>query len=245
MKEKIQKCHRRRFTYRNLYDSGSFYTPVVSRVEKLQILLYPESELSYLKSYTYCSLLFYNIIGYNRCFQLLAKAGELSSAYPLIRLQADNLKILVAEYMYPNKILSSLYDKGKELTDIKIKGEQLKASEINDAVEEMFTGYKEIYQKYSLYIHPSEKHNLRWLNRSNKDEEALMRKAKRTIKRSPAQSDMILVNQFIEDLMINLYTKLLAEIRADKEKFKAYRKWEQFSFSYIFSSKENEASLLE
>lgn len=242
MKVVFLKCRKRKFTYRNLYDSGSFYTIVLSRVERLQILLHPETELDYLKGFTFYSLLFHNIIGYNRCFELLAKEGEINSAYPLIRLQADNLKLLVAEYLYPNRILPAIYGKGKELTDIPIKGKQLKQSDLNKAVEDMFEGYKRIYQDYSLYVHPSAKHHLKWINKKVDDDETkALRKAKRTIKRSPAQSDMIQLNQFIEDLMFEIYKRLLAEIKSDKAKFTAYKKWELFSFS----CNENEASLTE
>lgn len=115
---KIKKCRRRKFTYKNLPDSGSFYSGVSSRIEKIQLLLYTELELDYLEGYTYYSPILHNIITYNRCFYSLAKEGELIAAYPLIRLQAENLKVLVAESLYPNRILPAIFGKGKELTDI-------------------------------------------------------------------------------------------------------------------------------
>lgn len=229
---KLAKCKRRKFTYRNLSDAGSFLTPVLSRIEQLQVLLNPELELGYLKGYTYYSLILHNVIVFDRCFSTLAKEGELEAAYPLIRLQADNLKVLVAEYLYPNRILPAIFGKGKELTDIQIKGKVLKQSELNTAVEDKFSGFKEIYQNYSLYVHPSEKHHLKWINKKVKDEETKMiRRAKRTIKRTPAQTDMIRLNQFIEDLLFEVYQRLLTEIKADKQKFSQYRKWETFSFT--------------
>lgn len=238
---KLAKCRRRKFTYRNLSDAGSFFTPVASRIEQLQILLYPDTELSYLKGFTFYSLIMHNIIGFDRCFEMLAKAGEINSAYPLIRLQADNLKVLVAEYNYPNRILPTVYGKGKELTDIQIKGKNLKQSALNDAVEELFEGYKEIYQDYSLYVHPSAKHHLKWINKGVKDEETkAIRKAKRTIKRSPAQYDMIRLNQFIEDLLFTIYQRLLAEIKKDPVKFRKYKKWEEFSFTFPDDNEESQ-----
>lgn len=137
----------------------------------------------------------------------------------------------MAEYLYPNRILSAIYDKGKELIDIAIKGTQLRQSELNQAVEDKFEGHKRIYQEYSLYVHTSAKHHLKCINDLADDNETkAIRRARRTIKRSPAKSDMILLNQYMEDVMLEVYQRLITTLKVDKTKLKQYKEWEQFSF---------------
>lgn len=201
-----------RFTFRELYDSGSMYAPLVEEVNELLIKLNPELELDYMKGYTNYSVLIHNVIAYNRCFWQLATAGEVYTAYPLIRLQADNVRLLVAEYLYPNKVLSATYDSGKDLNQIKAEqGITLSNAELNEKIGTLFVRFREIVKLYNQYAHPSKKHNLSWFNKSNKDEEAKeMRKAHRTIKRTVGEWDMVYLNRCI------VHTLFLIKDRAIK-----------------------------
>lgn len=201
-----------RFTYRDLYDSGSIYAPILDVLNELIIKLNPEQELDYMKGYTNYSVLLHNVIAYNRCFWQLAKAGEVYTAYPLIRLQADNVRVLVTEYLYPNQILSAVYDNGKELNQIKAEqGKTLSNFELNEKTKSLYTRFLDIVHLYNQFAHPSKKHNLSWFNKQNKNEEAReMRRAHKTIKRTVGEWDMVYLNQCI------IHTLLLIKDRTIK-----------------------------
>lgn len=151
---------RRKFQYWYLADSGSFFCYYADALNITVELTTPNCMTDYLPSYTYYDTLIFNINAYNRCFYDLAKRGEIVAAYPLVRLVADNFKIMVAEYLYPDKILPKIIGEGKELNQIRVKGEKLKDSDVNKAISELFPEYPEIYKQYSHYIHPSKEGNI-------------------------------------------------------------------------------------
>lgn len=194
-----------RFTYQELADAGKVYAPLCDKLLYVLKRSNPDIELEYLKGYTYFSVLCHSVIAYDRCFWQLAKAGEVIAAYPLIRLQADTLRVLIAEYLYPNRVLDSIYSKGRDLNQIKINGEKLSPAVIMDKANELFSRFKEIYQRYNQFAHPSIKHNLSWLNKkfTKDDMEAReMRRAHKTIKRTVGEWDMMYLNQCIIHILL-------------------------------------------
>lgn len=180
----------------------------------------------YLPWMSYFDTLIHNINAYNRCFYDLAKRGEIVAAYPLVRLVADNLKIMVAEYLYPEKILPSIFENGRELNQIKVNGEKLKPSEINDKIKELYPEYPEIYTTYSSYVHPSKEGNI--LAKVYGDDIEAQKEVKhslRTIKRTKAEWDLVKLNRFITDIIWRIIERNKAIIKENPE-LKA-RYWER------------------
>ena len=172
----------------------------------------------YLPGYSYFDVLIHNINAYNRCFFDLAKRGEIVAAYPLVRLVADNLKIMVAEYLYPEKILPSIFENGRELNQIKVNGEKLKPSEINDKIKELYPEYPEIYTTYSSYVHPSKEGNiLAKVFRDDIEAQKEIQHSLRTIKRTKAEWDLVKLNRFITDIIWRIIERNKAIIKENPE----------------------------
>ncbi len=189
-------------------------------------LTYYKCMTDYLPWMSYFDTLIHNINAYNRCFYDLAKRGEIVAAYPLVRLVADNLKIMVAEYLYPEKILPSIFENGRELNQIKVNGEKLKPSEINDKIKELYPEYSEIYTTYSSYVHPSKEGNI--LAKVYGDDIEAQKEVKhslRTIKRTKAEWDLVKLNRFITDIIWRIIERNKAIIKENPE-LKA-RYWER------------------
>ena len=93
------------------------------------------------------------IKSFNRSFMKLLQFNEPITALALIRLQMDNAKCLFAEMLYPNKILHKIYENGRELGQIKIKGKSAASSEI---IGDLIDGepFCELWHKYSKFVHP-------------------------------------------------------------------------------------------
>lgn len=91
----------------------------------------------------------------NRGFITLLEATEPLAAMPLIRLQLENLTFLKAELMYPFRVLYRVFNEGKQLNDIKIKGKPIVASKIREALKDNCCDYNEIYCNYCGFVHPS------------------------------------------------------------------------------------------
>lgn len=180
----------------------------------------------YLPFYSYFDTLIHNINAYNRCFYDLASKGEIVAAYPLIRLVADNFKIMVAEYLYPEKILPNIFEKGRELNQIRINGEKLKPSDITKEVERLYPEFKEIYDTYSFWVHPSKEGNI--LAKVFGDDRKIQKEINhslRTIKRTKAQWDLIKLNKFITDIIWKIIERNKAIIIKNPELRERY--WER------------------
>lgn len=189
-------------------------------------LTYYKCMTDYLPWMSYFDTLIHNINAYNRCFYDLAKRGEIVAAYPLVRLVADNLKIMVAEYLYPEKILPSIFENGRELNQIKVNGGKLKPSEINDKIKELYPEYPEIYTTYSSYVHPSKEGNI--LAKVFGDDIEVQKEVKhslKTIKRTRAEWDLVKLNRFITDIIWRIIERNKAIIKENPE-LKA-RYWER------------------
>lgn len=91
----------------------------------------------------------------NRCFYKLIKEGEYAAALPLLRLQMDNLCVIYAETLYPEKVLPYILEKGRNLGQIKINGEYLKAGVLLDKLDIQYTKLKAIWSEACGYVHPS------------------------------------------------------------------------------------------
>lgn len=180
----------------------------------------------YLPWMSYFDTLIHNINAYNRCFYDLAKRGEIVAAYPLVRLVADNLKIMVAEYFYPEQILPNIFEKGRELNQIRINGEKLKPSEINDKIKELYPEYPEIYTTYSSYVHPSKEGNiLAKVFGDDIEAQKEIQHSLKTIKRTKAEWDLVKLNRFITDIIWRIIERNKAIIKENPE-LKA-RYWER------------------
>ena len=91
----------------------------------------------------------------NRGFIKLLEAAEPLAAMPLIRLQLENLTFLKAELMNPFRVLYRVFNEGKQLDDIKIKGKPLVGSKIREELKDSQCDYNEIYCNYCGFVHPS------------------------------------------------------------------------------------------
>lgn len=189
-------------------------------------LTYYKCMTDYLPWMSYFDTLIHNINAYNRCFYDLAKRGEIVAAYPLVRLVADNLKIMVAEYLYPEQILPNIFEKGRELNQIKVNGEKLKPSEINNKIKELYPEYSEIYTTYSSYVHPSKEGNiLAKVYGDDIEAQKEIQHSLRTIKRTKAEWDLVKLNRFITDIIWRIIERNKAIIMENPE-LKA-RYWER------------------
>lgn len=153
---------------------------------------------------SYFSLLLNTIVAYNRNFIKLIKQKELEVAVTLIRLQCDNLRVLEAEYLFPNRILRDIdkgEDIGKILRRMKVNGENLSASYLNNKVEEKYNGFLSIYKKYSKYVHPSNDSFIYVLKNEESDKKLINFTSKFYI------SDMIYINQCILDTLYNIISE--------------------------------------
>ena len=76
-------------------------------------------------------------------------------ALTFVRILAESLVYLYAEYLYPEKVLEKIYINHKELCDVKIKGEKIKPADIRVKVIESYPDFERIWKKYHYFIHPS------------------------------------------------------------------------------------------
>lgn len=213
---------RRKFTYRNLGDSGALFCKYADLLNLTLKYSYKKCLTNFLKGYSYFDCILHNINAYNRCFEALAKQGEIVAAYPLLRIVADNIRIMVAEYLYPEKILPAIFENDKELNQIIVKGKKLNPSDITKATTKLFPEFDSIYKEYSGYVHPSKSGNV--LGKIYGEDKDIAREVKRslkTIKRTKAEWDLVKLNQTVIDLLLLLIErnkKIIME--SDKIKYK-------------------------
>ena len=162
---------KKRFTYKNLEDSSSYYYPIFEAIFYANCKLYKTSEQNTplntdnprctIQNYLNCGFDdLYNICNtlniYNRCFIELLSKAEALVALPLIRLQLENLTAIYAETLHPFQILHKLYDGGKNLGKVKVNGNYIVPSNLREEMDARFdTTIGELYKKYSGFIHPS------------------------------------------------------------------------------------------
>lgn len=133
---------------------------------------------------------------------------------------------MVAEYLYPEKILPNIFENGRELNQIKVNGEKLKPSDISKEVEKLYPEYTEIYTIYSSYVHPSKEGNI--LAKVFGDDIEVAKEVKhslRTIKRTKAEWDLVKLNRFITDIIFRIIERNKAIIMENSDLKKCY--WER------------------
>lgn len=136
----------------------------------------------------------------NRGFITLLEANEPLAAMPLIRLQLENLTYLAAELKYPFRVLYRVFNEGKQLGDIKIKGKSLIGSRIREELTDNQCNYNGLYASYCGFVHPStvqSEFRVRQYYSYSKDKEVM---TKAEIKR--LCSDMISINRKISILLL-------------------------------------------
>lgn len=133
-----------KFTFNDLKDSSRYYFPIMDRLDN-------KTDVG-----SDFSVIFDTIMIYNRAFIKLLSDAEMYAVYALVRLQLDNLIYLYAEYEHPSKVLNAVFSKGRTLNQITIDGSQLNPSEIRRKIDEEYcASIRELYKKFSGYIHPS------------------------------------------------------------------------------------------
>lgn len=96
-----------------------------------------------------------SIIAKNDAFLTLWNNKQKTEALSFVRIVSEHLVYLYAEYLHPNRVISGLYDKYKELDRIKANGEKIKPSEIREKLASDYKGFSEIWKEYHYFIHPS------------------------------------------------------------------------------------------
>lgn len=207
---------KKRFTYKDLEDSSTYYYPIFGAIFYANCKLYKTSEQkppldtdnprSSIQNYLNLGLDdFYNISDtiniYNRCFiELLSKADDLV-AFPLIRLQLENLTAIYAETLHPFQILHKLFDLGRNLGEIKIKGSYIVPSNLRKGIDTRYgTTIGELYKKYSGFIHPSKSQTEVDMGSyySNKEDRCVA--SKKDVRMYA--KDMVYVNQIIGNVLL-------------------------------------------
>ena len=129
------KSPRKRFNLTDLDNSNVFYNISIC-LFYAQWHYYEDTDNPILEKlnmgWNYYDSILDNVKDLNRCFLKLIKENEYNAALPLIRLQMDNLCVMYAEYLYPEKILLPILENGKELGRIKIDGDYIRAKALVD-----------------------------------------------------------------------------------------------------------------
>ena len=178
-----------KFCLKHLKDSEAFYMPILIKLFYAEYNYYKDGRIKDLLEYGTDDFyhIFKAINSFNKCFITILEEAEPLAAFPFIRMQVDNLVYLYAETLYPTTILHSIYDKGKTLNQIKVKGRALVHSELR---KELHPIVSDIYAKYSGFVHPSKQ-------QIDADKKIL----KKYIKDFAA--DMVQINNVITSVLIN------------------------------------------
>lgn len=181
----------------------------------------------------------------NKSFHTLYNSDERNIAYSLIRLQLDNLRLLYAEYLHPNKALYQTFKKNRDINQIQIGKDKLKPSTLNDEIEAKFEGFKALYAKYSKYIHPAKRdfdryELLKAIDYTNLSKEEIKAKKKelaegfkqnQEVFYKESVKDMIQINRYIlyTFFLIRKYYTNLALEKVDIKEFKKLQiEWKGF-----------------
>ena len=178
-----------KFCLKHLKDSESFYMPILMNLFYAEYNYYKDGRIKDLLEYGTDDFyhIFKAINSFNKCFITILEEAEPLAAFPFIRMQVDNLVCLYAETLYPTIILYSIYNKGRTLNQIKVKGKALVHSELRKELDPIVS---EIYAKYSGFVHPSKQ-------QIDADKKIL----KKYIK--DFASDMVQINNVITKVLIN------------------------------------------
>ena len=216
---------RKRFNLTDLEDGSVYYNTSIS-LFYAQWYYYndiPSTILDRLNmGWNYYDSILENVTALNRCFHKLIKEGEYSAALPLLRLQMDNLCVIYAESVYPEKVLPYILEKGRNLGQIKIDGEYLKASVLLDKLDSQYNKLKEIWSESCGYVHPSKAREEASKTHIYKKE--TRRYVKDVKKEKKYLLQMVFINQVILEVLnadLNNYLTKLKETGTYKEYYKA------------------------
>lgn len=201
---------RKNFIYKDLVNSENFYSPIFEAIfnnnwkyynnnapAKSSTKRIQDTLNAGLDNFYYINRILYK---YNQCFFKLLTEGEVLVAFPLVRIQIENLCAIYAEVKYPFEILYRIFEKGNRLEDIKRNNIYIKPSEIRKEIDEIFgTNIVELYKKYSGFIHPSiaqTKVKIKTYYKESEGNKAI----KKYIKLY--EQDMVLVNQTITKVLL-------------------------------------------
>lgn len=96
-----------------------------------------------------------SIIATNDAFLTLWNSNQRTPALAFVRVVAEHLIYLYAEYLYPNRVMKGVYENYRELDSIRAKGDKIKPREIREKLAADYKGFSEIWEEYHYYIHPS------------------------------------------------------------------------------------------
>lgn len=91
----------------------------------------------------------------NDAFLTLWNSNQRTPALAFVRVVAEHLIYLYAEYLYPDRVMKGIYDDYKELDRIRVNGDKIKPREIRDSLASNYKGFSEIWDSYHYFIHPS------------------------------------------------------------------------------------------
>jgi len=215
---------RKRFNLSDLEDGSVYYNTSIS-LFYAQCYYYTDTDSPMFQKlnmgWNYYDSILDNVKALNRCFQKLIKESEYSAALPLLRLQMDNLCVIYAESIYPEKVLPYILEKGRNLGQIKINGEYLKASVLLDKLDSQYNKLKEIWSESCGYVHPSKAREEASKTHIYKKE--IRRYVKDVAKEKKYLLQMVFINQVILDILnseLNSYIFKLKEKGTYKEYYK-------------------------
>lgn len=96
-----------------------------------------------------------SLISTNDAFLTLWNSNYKTPSLAFVRVVAEHLVYLYAEYLYPNRVMKGVYDNYRELDSIRAKGNKIKPREIREKLAADYKGFSEIWEQYHYYIHPS------------------------------------------------------------------------------------------
>lgn len=137
----------------SLKDSKSFYNPIIELELFYVLLIYSKDSVDSNKQRLYSTLnkvyserdcVISNIVTLNIGFMKLLEIAELGAALLLIWLQTNNLKHFYVEYKYFNRVLYNIYEKGLVWNQIKVKGENIKFTDMLNELDDKLGGFTKI-----------------------------------------------------------------------------------------------------
>lgn len=216
---------RKKFYTKDLPESGYYFHPIFEAIFYANVKLYKCSEQKpplntknprcSIQNWLNCGFddfieIESSLFAYNRCFAKLLKMGEIKVAFPLIRLQVENLAVIYAETLHPFKVLYTIFHSSKTLGNDTIIGIKFNKGDLLKEIDAKFdTNTYEIYKKYSNFVHPSkEQGNVAMNWRMYDGEITVNRKELRQYSK-----DMVVINQTIGNILLEHLDNINSKIQ--------------------------------
>lgn len=162
-----------------------------------------------------------NVIMLDRCFCKLLNSLEPLCALSLVRIQMDNLKHIYAETKYPGTVLYRIYEKGRDLNQIKVQGKAINSTELINELDERFGRVKEMWKTYCQYIHPSRQQ--KGVSMRSYFSYLRLRQVPTTNAIKYFSWDMVFINMLITNLLFHRLDELVKVLK-EKRKYGKYLK---------------------